>query len=85
MLELYQMEQCPFCVKVRLKMEELELDFICRNVPKGSKKRVLLKTLGGKEQVPFLVDTTNPTNPVLLYESGDIIQYLEQTYKQKNG
>ncbi|NCO04854.1 MAG: glutaredoxin [Candidatus Magasanikbacteria bacterium] len=80
MIELYQMEHCPFCAKVRQKMEELDLDYICRNMPKGSPKRKLLVALGGKEQVPYLVDTTNPKNPVMMYESDDINDYLEKTY-----
>lgn len=77
MLELYQYENCPFCARVRQRMTELELDYIIRNVPRGSKKRAFLRELGGKEQVPFLVDQKNG---VRLYESEDIIRYLELHY-----
>ncbi len=80
MLELYQMEHCPYCAKVRRVMEELDLDFICRNMPKGSPKRELLRRLGGKEMVPFLVDTSDKSNPVMMYESDDIIDYLKEKY-----
>jgi glutaredoxin 3 len=82
MIELYQMEHCPYCAKVRMAMEELDLDFICRNMPKGSPKRELLRKLGGQEQVPFLVDTTDNQNPVMMYESGDIIDYLKEKYSK---
>lgn len=77
MLELYQFEGCPYCAKVRAKMTELELDYIVRNVPKGSEKRSFLVNLGGKEQVPFLVDQQRG---VRMYESQDIIDYLEEYY-----
>lgn len=77
MLELYQFEHCPYCAKVRAKLSELELDYIARSAPKGSKKRDFLVALGGKEQVPFLVDQDRG---VMMYESDDIIQYLEEYY-----
>ena len=78
MLELYQKETCPYCQKVRLRMTELDLDYICRNVPNdNSRKAALLTKLGGEVQVPFLVDTDNN---VAMYESDDIIKYLEEKY-----
>ncbi len=78
MLELYQKEGCPYCQKVRYKMTELDLDYICRNVfGGGSKKAELLTKLGGMVQVPYLVDTDNN---VAMYESDDIIKYLEEKY-----
>jgi len=81
MLELYQKESCPYCQKVRAKMTELDLDYICRNVRDGdSKKEALLVKLGGKVQVPFLVDTDNG---VTMYESDDIVKYLETKYSSK--
>jgi len=78
MLELYQKEGCPFCQKVRTRMTELDLDYICRNVPhEGSPKATLLKKLGGEFQVPFLVDSDKN---ISMYESDDIIKYLEKNY-----
>ncbi len=77
MLELYQYEECPYCSKVRSAMTRLELDYIIRNVPKGSEKRRFLRELGGQEQVPFLVDQQRN---VTMYESDDIIAYLEEHY-----
>jgi len=61
-----------------LRMTELDLDFVCRNVPsENSPKATLLKKLGGEYQVPFLVDSDNN---VAMYESDDIIKYLEENY-----
>ena len=78
MLELFQKETCPYCQKVRMRMTELDLDFVCRNVPnENSPKAALLKKLGGEFQVPFLVDSDNN---VAMYESDDIIKYLEENY-----
>jgi len=78
MLELYQKEGCPYCQKVRAKMTELDLDYVCRNVRDGSsKKGVLLEKLGRMIQVPFLIDTDND---VRMYESDDIVKYLEENY-----
>lgn len=74
MLELYQIELCPYCKKVREKLTELNLDFICRNVQTGSRKRSILLTLGGKNQVPFLV---NLDKEIFMYESDKIIEYLD--------
>jgi len=78
MLELYQKEGCPYCQKVRAKMTDLDLDYICRNVrDDDSAKATLLAKLGGEVQVPFLVDTDTD---VTMYESGDIIKYLQENY-----
>jgi glutathione S-transferase len=44
-------------------------------VPGG--KREALGRLGGKIQVPYLVD---PNGPVAMYESRDILDYLDRTY-----
>lgn len=77
MLELYHFEACPFCVKVRQKLEELDLPYVSLPCRRGSKHRENLVKLGGREQVPFLVD---PSHGVHLYESDEIIAYLEKTY-----
>ena len=78
MLELYQMLGCPFCQKVRTKLDELGLDYICRTAPRGSKQREFMVKIGGKEQVPFLIDVSKN---LAIYESDDIIKYLENNYK----
>jgi glutathione S-transferase len=78
MLELYQKEECPYCRKVRTALTEMDLDYVCRNVRgKASKKEALLLKLGGKAQVPFLVDTARD---VRMYESDDIVEYLKKHY-----
>jgi glutaredoxin 2 len=43
----------------------------------GAPSRKVLLKLGGKEQVPFMVDTDKG---VMMYESEDIIEYLKKNY-----
>lgn len=62
---------------VRRRLSELQIDYIVRNVPPGAPARKKLVELGGKQQVPFLVD---PERGVSMYESLDIIAYVEEHY-----
>jgi glutathione S-transferase len=77
MLELYDFEGCPYCRKVREVLCELDLDYLVHPVAQGSPRRHELKQLGGKVQVPYLVDANTHTR---LYESDDIIDYLNERY-----
>jgi glutathione S-transferase len=76
-LELFNMEGSPYCRKVREALSELDLEHLVRNVPKGSPARADLAQRGGKVQVPYLVD---PNTAVAMYESDDIVAYLEAEY-----
>ena len=76
-LTLFNMEGSPYCRKVREALSELDLEYIVRNVPKGSPKRTELTTRGGKVQVPYLID---PNSGREMYESDDIVAYLEAQY-----
>jgi glutathione S-transferase len=76
-LVLYNMEGSPYCRKVREALTELDLAHVVRNLPKGSPKRAELVARGGKMQVPYLVD---PNTERELYESDDIVAYLEEQY-----
>src|SRR5438876_581186 len=77
LLELYDFEACPYCRKVREVLSELDLEYMVRTVPKGSARRAALTRRGGKMQVPYLVD---PNTRREMYESDDIIAYLEGQY-----
>src|SRR5437870_8606531 len=76
-LELYDFEGCPYCRKVREVLCELDLDYRAHPVAHGSPRRKKLLRLGGKVQVPYLSDRNTGTR---LYESDDIINYLNETY-----
>ena len=77
MLELFQLEKCPYCKVVREKLAALGLDYIVRNFKDGGTNEDVLMKIGGKDQVPFLIDTSTGT---AMYESDAIISYLEQRY-----
>src|SRR3569623_297606 len=80
-LELYEFEASPFCRLVRERLTERDLDVMVYPCPKGGKRfRPTVKKLGGKQQYPFMVDPNTGTS---LYESYDIIRYLNQTYDGK--
>ena len=78
LLELFSMEGCGACRRVREVLTELDLDFLHRSCPKGdSAARRALGTRAGKVQVPYLVD---PNQGVELFESGAIIAHLYAHY-----
>ncbi|HUI26385.1 MAG TPA: glutathione S-transferase N-terminal domain-containing protein, partial [Candidatus Kryptonia bacterium] len=76
-LELYDFEACPYCRKVREALCELDLDYLAHPVAHGSPRRGQLIQLGGRMQVPYLIDGTTGTR---LYESDEIIAYLNDAY-----
>ena len=83
MLELYQAEGCNYSKKVREKLAELGLSYVTHN-PRSARGAVRndqmhdqLLTFGGEDQIPFLVDHHRG---VSMYESDDIIDYLEDHY-----
>jgi len=77
LLELYDYEGCPYCRKVRERLCELDLDVLVHPAAHGSPRRGQLKQLGGRLQVPYLVD---PNSGTALYESEDIATYLQKRY-----
>jgi len=77
LLELWNFEGSPYCRKVREALDVLGLDALVHNVGKRGRRRPRLVALGGKMQVPFLVD---PNTGAALYESDDIVTYLHRTY-----
>jgi len=78
LLELYDMEGCPFCRPVREYLTELDLDVLIHPCPKKStRNREKLSALGGKKQMPYLYDPNTDTG---LYEMQDIIVYLKNQY-----
>jgi len=79
MLELFHFEDCPYCAKVRRKLEELDLTYVSHPSPQGSRKREFLRRFVPELQFPLLVDVEKN---VFLFESHDICAYLEKTYKK---
>src|SRR5215470_3787498 len=77
LLELWDFEACPYCRKVREVLCELDLDYLEHPVARGGRRRAALVARGGKMQAPYLVD---PNTGTAMYESDDIIAYLNSTY-----
>lgn len=76
MLTLYVKTGCPFCRKVLDTVAELGIDVAQKNIADQSVADELV-ALGGKRQVPYLVDSDRD---VALYESMDIDAYLRAQY-----
>lgn len=76
-LELWSYEASPYCRLVREVMCELELPYHLHNVARGSQRREAFVAMSGKMQVPYLKD---PNTGAAMFESKDIITYLEGTY-----
>ena len=77
-LKLYQFHACPFCVKTRRVIKHLNLQIETRNAQEGE-YRTELEINGGKILVPCLkVEYAGEVN--WIYESNDIIKYLEERF-----
>ena len=83
-LRLYHFASCPFCVKVRLAARRLGVQLEERNIRRDPGAREELLDGGGKTQVPCLriEDNEVPQSGATrwLYESSDIIRYLESRF-----
>ena len=81
LLELYDIENCPYCRLVRETLTELDLDALILPCPKGGTRfRPEAAAKGGKALFPLLHD---PNTDTWLYESADIIDYLRKTYGKR--
>jgi len=77
-LKLYELEGCPYCAKVRRKLDELDLDYESVKVPSSHGKRDEVEAVSGQTGVPVLVDEEHGIDG--MPESDDIVEYLEETY-----
>jgi glutaredoxin len=75
-LSIYQYEACPFCVKVRRFMKAQSIDLPLKDAMKEPARSELLKG-GGKAQVPCLKIENDDGSVKWLYESSDILHYLQ--------
>ena len=76
-LELWSFEASPYCRIAREALCELEIPYRLRNVAKGSPHREAFVARSGKMMVPYLVD---PNTNQSMFESADIVAYLNRTY-----
>ncbi len=71
-LELYKFDTCPYCRRVFDVIDRLGLEIPRRDIRTDPEALATLIQVGGKRQVPCLFIDGKP-----LYESGDIIAWLE--------
>ena len=79
-LALYHFPTCPFCIKVRHEMARLSLPIELRNAQHQAEHRADLLQGGGKIQTPCLKIIDAQGQVQWLYESSDIIQYLQRQF-----
>jgi glutathione S-transferase len=77
-LILYELEGCPYCAKVTSKLDELDLEYESRMVPRSHGDRDEVEAVSGQTGVPVLIDEDNGVDG--MPESDDIVAYLEETY-----
>ncbi|RBP51181.1 glutaredoxin family protein [Arenicella xantha] len=81
---LYQFFACPFCVKTRRAIHRLGVDVELRDINKTPQFRAELESEGGRVKVPCL-RIAQGEEVRWMYESNDIIAYLEQRVGQVAG
>ncbi|MEP4145984.1 MAG: glutathione S-transferase N-terminal domain-containing protein [Halioglobus sp.] len=79
-LRLYQYEACPFCVKVRRSMKRQAVSIATRDVKRSESAKQELLAGGGDLKVPCLRIDLGEDGYQWMYESGDIIAYLENRF-----
>ena len=80
MVELFQLEDCPDCGRVRRRLSDLMIDYVSRQVPPDPALRTRLQLATGQSDVPVLID---PERRMIVTEADDIIAYLEETYGER--
>jgi glutathione S-transferase len=76
-LDLWSFEASPYCRIVREVLCELTLPYRLHNVGGGSAGRAAFTEMSGRMMVPYLKD---PNTGAAMFESADIVAYLEKTY-----
>ncbi len=78
-ISLYQFYACPFCIKTRRAIRRLNINVVTRDAQKPGEYRQELGTEGGRVKVPCL-RIEKDGNVEWMYESKDIINYLDQRF-----
>jgi len=74
---LYRLQACPFCERVVNKLDEYDIEYHSRFVEPLHSERDAVKRVVGARTVPAIIDDNTG---VAMAESGNIVQYIEQTY-----
>lgn len=79
-IQVWAYECSPFCRPALEKLCSLCLPHVVVSCSRGSANRDKLMAKTGRFQVPYLVD---PNTGVEMFESAEIVEYLEQVYTSK--
>ena len=79
-MAIYEYRACPFCMKTRRALRRLSLRIELRDALKDTKHKQDLLEQGGKTQVPCLRITSEDGEDTWMYESSDIIKFLDDKY-----
>lgn len=79
-LVMYQFLTCPFCIKTRRAIKRLSLNIEKRDALKHKPSRTELLDGGGQIKVPCLQITDAEGNVEWMYESDEIIRYLQESF-----
>ncbi|ABJ76421.1 glutathione S-transferase N-terminal domain-containing protein [Leptospira borgpetersenii] len=75
-MKLYQFQSCPYCSYVRDEFQNMGLvpgkDYELVEASRGTPGREEVVKLGGRSQVPFLVD-----DDIKMYELREIVNYTK--------
>ena len=76
-LELWQAEWCPHSHRVRLRLSELEVDWIARTVPLDRDRRDAMEAATGLRAIPTLVD-----GETVVHGADAIIEHLDARHAE---
>lgn len=79
-MKLYQFNQCPFCVKTRRNIRRLGLNIETRDARNDPQWNSELINQGGIYQVPCLRVVKEDGSIDWIYESDNIIEFLDQRF-----
>ena len=77
-ITMYELPGCPYCAKVRTKLDDLDLEYDIIEVPRSHDERTEVESVSGQTGVPVITDEANGVEG--MSESDDIVEYLEETY-----
>jgi glutaredoxin len=80
-MALYQFHACPFCVKVRRHMRRYALHIELRDAKNDEAFKEELIRQGGKHKVPCLRIESDSGDVRWLYESNDIISFMNAQFE----
>ena len=79
-LELWQAEWCPHSHRVRLRLTELQLDWIARTVPVDREDRDAMEAATGLRSIPTLVD-----GDTVVHGADAIVDHLDGHHAEPPG